>query len=248
MLAVYLVERAVAPAVERPPPHQPIFGRRILEHRVRDRLEAVLRTDCLSQCDGSTSVLLHPRQLIRARDSEVTQPPRVLRDCCDSIHQRWLTERHGQVHAPHQGPPDIRSLLRNGQEIPGHAGNAFTVGASKLPILDHEVHGVQQHELLQAQVARRLGEWRIDICIENVGHGCVAERSQRLVRIVSCIHRVDENRNRSIVLQSDYRIEQRQSKLALTLGILGFAIIPTGEVLLVGQIECRDQFNPYALV
>ena len=36
VLAVDLVQRAVAPPVERPAPAQPVFRRRVLEHRVGD--------------------------------------------------------------------------------------------------------------------------------------------------------------------------------------------------------------------
>ncbi len=43
VVAVDLVERAVAPAVERAAPHQPVFGCRRLEHRVGDRNEGAGR-------------------------------------------------------------------------------------------------------------------------------------------------------------------------------------------------------------
>ena len=40
--AIDLVQRAVAPAVERAPPHRPVRRVRILQHRIRDRREAVV--------------------------------------------------------------------------------------------------------------------------------------------------------------------------------------------------------------
>ena len=43
VLPVDLIERAVAPAVERPAPHQPVARRRVLQHRVGDRHKAVVR-------------------------------------------------------------------------------------------------------------------------------------------------------------------------------------------------------------
>ena len=53
VVAVDLVERAVAPAVERPPPHQPVFRGGILEHGVGDRCKPIrgLRRRNAGRCD-----------------------------------------------------------------------------------------------------------------------------------------------------------------------------------------------------
>jgi hypothetical protein len=55
VLFVDLLERTVAPAVQRAPPHEPVAGRRVLEHRVRDGHErglARLRCRAGRRADG----------------------------------------------------------------------------------------------------------------------------------------------------------------------------------------------------
>ena len=80
--AIDLLQRAVAPRVERTPPHQPVLGRRIREHRVRHRRDA--RSICWARAGSSAaaasikSVIASARPPRTGKASGMNVPPESL--------------------------------------------------------------------------------------------------------------------------------------------------------------------------